>query len=220
LGTKITAPGELGAGSGRKPQGIHVALMPYIKSEDIFRCPNDPKFYGDKAGNKTVGTTALSIAAANRGKYTYYEALGSSYKFTKDNFSMPLEVNNGSANNNGLDKTDDRGDMSVRPASTSGAYSMPPMPMPMSYFARPSETRVIRDFNAPWEQFADTPNGFEEKDPREVATHKQGINIAYADGHVKFITSKAAFESLCDGPTLSPTRDGSCNTSGMERKTP
>jgi prepilin-type N-terminal cleavage/methylation domain-containing protein/prepilin-type processing-associated H-X9-DG protein len=231
LGNKITQPGELGA--GRTPVGLPASLTPYVKSDQIFRCPNDPNFYGDKAGNKTVGVTVVNIGTADRGKYTYYEALGSSYKFTKDNFSMPTEVHTGNVNNNGIDKkdTDDRGDMSVRAAGSSDAYGMPPSPMPVAFFARPSETRVIRDFNAPWEKFEGTPNGFEEKDPREVATHKQGINIAFADGHVKFVTSKAIYLSFCDGPTLSPARnsapgqpfaagDGSCNTSGVERKTP
>jgi prepilin-type N-terminal cleavage/methylation domain-containing protein/prepilin-type processing-associated H-X9-DG protein len=226
IGTKITAPGEQGA--GRQPQGLANSLMPYIKSQDVFRCPNDPKFYGDKAGNKVLGQTAIAVTP---GRYTYFEALGQSYKFTKDNFSMPAEVAAGTDNNNGLDKkdSDDRGDMSVRPAGSTGAFTPPPSPMRMAFFARPSETRVIRDFNAPWEKTEGTPNGFEEKNPAEIATHQQGINVAFADGHVKFITSKAALNSLCDGPTLSPARgalaidnfaagDGSCNTSGVERK--
>jgi prepilin-type N-terminal cleavage/methylation domain-containing protein/prepilin-type processing-associated H-X9-DG protein len=227
VGAKITAPGEQGA--GRAQQGLAATLMPYVKSQDIFRCPNDPKFWGDKAGNKVLGQSAITVTP---GRYTYFEALGQSYKFTKDNFSMPAEVAAGTDNNNGLDKkdSDDRGDMSVRAAGTTGAFAPPPSPMRMAFFARPSETRVIRDLNAPWEKTEGTPNGFEEKNPAEIATHQQGINVAFADGHVKFITSKATFNSFCDGPTLSPARsalavdnfaagDGSCNTSGVERKT-
>ena len=146
---------------------------------------------------------------------------------------MPAEVAAGTANNNGLDKgnSDDRGDMSVRAAgTTTGAFTPPSTPLTLAFFARPSETRVIRDLNAPWEQFEGTPNGFEEKNPAEIATHQQGINVAFADGHVKFIVSKATYNSFCDGPTLSPARaalavdnfavgDGSCNTGGVERKT-
>lgn len=228
VGRKIGQAGEQGA--GRAQQGLANSLMPYIKSEEIFRCPNDPKFWGDKAGNKVLGQTAITVTP---GKYTYFEALGQSYKFSKDNFTMPTEVAAGTFNNNGLDKasSDDRGDMSVRAAgTTTGAFVPPPVPLTQAYFARPSETRVIRDFNAPWEEFEGTPNGFEEKNPAEIATHKQGINIAFADGHVKFITSKVNYQSFCDGPTLSPVRiklvtdnfatgDGSCNTSGVERKT-
>ncbi|RYG74367.1 DUF1559 domain-containing protein [bacterium] len=227
VGPKIIQAGEQGAGG--KQMGLAATIQPYIKSQEIFRCPNDPKFYGDKAGNKVVGSTAITVTP---GRYTYYEALGQSYKFTKDNFSMPPEVVAGTANQNGLDRkdSDDRGDMSVRGAKSTGAFAPPPSPMTMAFFARPSETRVIRDINAPWEQFEGTPNGFEEKNPAETATHKQGINVAFADGHVKFIASKAVYNSLCDGPTLSPARnalatddfnagDGSCNTSGVERKT-
>jgi prepilin-type N-terminal cleavage/methylation domain-containing protein/prepilin-type processing-associated H-X9-DG protein len=227
VGAKIGAPGEQGA--GRAPQGLWFTLMPYVKSQEIFRCPNDPKFYGDKVGNKVKGQSAIAVTP---GRYTYYEATGQSYKFTKDNFSMPAEVAAGTDNNNGLDKkdSDDRGDMSVRAAGSTGTFAPPPSPMSMAFFARPTETRVIRDLNAPWEKFEGTPNGFEEKNAAEIATHSQGINVAFADGHVKFITSKATMNSFCDGPTLSPARsalatdnfaagDGSCNSGGVERKT-
>jgi len=230
-GTKITETGEQGA--GKKPQGLWTAIMPYIKNDQIFRCPNDPKFWGDKANNKTTPSAVITVTP---GRYTYYEALGQSYKFTKDNFTLPREVTltSGATNANGLEPgaSKDVGDMSVAPAGTTpSTYALPPMPMVMSYFARPAETRVIRDFNAPWEEFEGSPNGFEEKNAAEIATHKQGINIAFADGHVKFVTSKAYYLSLCDGPTLSPARnqaagqpflsgDGSCNTAGQERKTP
>ena len=65
VGTKIGSTGEQGA--GRAPQGLWFTLMPYVKSQEIFRCPNDPKFYGDKAGNKVVGQTAITVTP---GKYT------------------------------------------------------------------------------------------------------------------------------------------------------
>jgi prepilin-type N-terminal cleavage/methylation domain-containing protein/prepilin-type processing-associated H-X9-DG protein len=229
IGTRITESGQ--DGEGKTPRGLWNTLMPYVKSHEIFRCPSDVRFWGTSAGNKNIPAAAITVT---RGKYTYYEAHGTSYKFTKDNFTMPTELANETSNQNGLDKgnSDDRGDMMVAPAGTTpSTYSLPPIPMRISYFARPSETRVIRDFNAPWEEFEGTPNGFEEKQPQEFAPHRQGINVAFADGHVKFITSKANFLSLCDGPTLSPARngatgqpfsagDGSCNTSGMERKKP
>ena len=221
-GVKITQTGEEGAGS--RPQGLWNDIMPYVKSQEIFRCPNDLKYWGNKANNKTGGS-AISVT---RGKYTYYEAMGQSYKFTKDNFSIPPEVLAGS-DKNGLDDGDLE-DMSVRGVGSSGAFAPPPSPMPVAYFARPAETRVIRDFNAPWERYEGSPNGFEEGRPEEREAHTQGINVAFADGHVKLITSKARFQSLCDGPTLSPARnalpsddfnagDGSCNTGGVERQT-
>lgn len=220
-GVKITQTGEEGAGS--RPQGLWNDIMPYVKSQQVFQCPNDLKFWGNKANNK-AGGSAINVT---RGKYTYYEALGQSYKFTKDNFSIPPEVLGG-AQKNGLD-SGDLSDMSVRPAGSAGGFAAPPSPMPVAYFARPAETRVIRDFNAPWERYEGTPNGFEEGRPEERESHTQGINVAFADGHVKLITSKANFQSLCDGPTLSPARnalpadnfnsgDGSCNTSGHERQ--
>lgn len=215
IGSRVATP-------SKPVRGLWVELMPYVKSMEVFRCPNDPKYWGDKAGNKNTPDVKISVTP---GQYTYWEALGQSYKFTKDNFTLPAETTN-----NGIEAAD-RNDMSVAPAGVGGSFQLPPIPMTLTYFARPAETRVIRDFNAPWEQFEGTPNGFEEKNPAEIATHKQGINVAFADGHVKFIVSKAAFQSLCDGPTLSPARnlapgqpfsagDGSCNTAGMERQTP
>lgn len=221
-GVKITQTGEEGAGS--RPQGLWNDIMPYVKSQQVFQCPNDLKFWGNKANNK-AGGSAINVT---RGKYTYYEALGQSYKFTKDNFSIPPEVLTG-AQKNGLDSAD-LSDMSVSSAGTGGTFAPPPSPMPISYFARPAETRVIRDFNAPWERYEGSPNGFEEGRAEETESHRQGINVAFADGHVKLITSKAGFQSLCDGPTLSPARnklavdnfatgDGSCNTAGHERQT-
>jgi prepilin-type processing-associated H-X9-DG protein len=219
LGNRITQPGELAA--GKTPIGMPIALYPYTKNYQIFKCPNDPKFYGNKAANKVVGVTALSIGTSDIGKYTYFDALGMSYKFNKDGFTMPPEVASSSANQNGIDKSlsDDHGDMQVHAAGTSDPYVNPPTLMKESFYAKPAETRLIRDINAPWEEFQGVPNGFEEKDPREVATHRQGINVAFADGHVKFITSYATYKSYCDGPTWSPNGDGSCNTGGVERKT-
>jgi len=228
IGTKVTQTGEQGA--GRTPQGLWSAIMPYVKSQEIFRCPNDVKFWGNKAGNKTVALPAGFTVT--RGRYTYYQALGQSYKFTKDNFTVPPEVVAGTSQN-GLDSTD-LNDMMVSPAGAApGTFVAPPSVMRSSFFARPAETRVIRDFNAPWEEFDFVPpavNGFEEGRPEETGSHRQGINVAFADGHVKFITSKARFQGLCDGPTLSPARnslvsddfaagDGSCNTMGVERRT-
>lgn len=225
LGSKISETGEEGA--GRAPQGLWNSIMPYVKSQEVFRCPNDVKYWGVTASNKVNGVTAVTVTP---GKYTYYQAFGQSYKFTKDNFTMPREVadmtvtaNNGLESGTGTNK--DRGDMMVTAAGPiAGTYQLPPIPMTTAYFARPAETRVIRDFNAPWE----APT-YEESHAQERGSHEQGINVAFADGHVKFITSDARFKSLCDGPTLSPARsalttdsfavgDGSCNTMGHERR--
>ena len=95
----------------------------------------------------------------------------------------------------------------------------PPSPMPLSYFALPAQTRIMRCFVASWDE-PDVAKAF----------HKSGDTVAFADGHVKFIVSKSQYDSYCDGPTASPARvdpatgndvpakgDGSCNTSHQER---
>ena len=52
--------------------GVEVALMPYTKSEGIFKCPND------------VGGPAL----AGTGSESYHQAFGSSYRFTNGVFTI------------------------------------------------------------------------------------------------------------------------------------
>ena len=84
--------------------------------------------------------------------------------------------------------------------------------MPISYYALPAQTRVMRCFVAPWNE-PDIAKAF----------HKGGDTMAFADGHVKFIVSRQQYDSFCDGPTASPARvdgngndtnqgDGSCNS--------
>ena len=76
---------------------------------------------------------------------------------------------------------------------------------------------MFRDFNPP----------FDRDDDR--IWHKNGGNIAYADGHAKFITgtpnplgsgyigASNGYLSGCDGPTWAWDVFGSCNTLGLQR---
>lgn len=52
--------------------GVEVALLPYAKSKEIFKCPND------------TGGPALDGTGIN----SYQEAFGSSYRFTKGTFTI------------------------------------------------------------------------------------------------------------------------------------
>nr|AUN36257.1 hypothetical protein [uncultured bacterium] len=194
---------------GVAPQGAWVAMQPYMKSTQIFQCASDGGTKETKVGKGTTVETSMPAGTS----YSYFEAFGMSYKFTKDNFSAVSGYGGLKASEAGP-----AGEMWVAPAGST-AYVAPPFPMPLSYFARPAETRVVRDINSPY----DIENAGEQ------IHHQQGMNIGFADGHVKFYTNKAAMNSLCDGPTFSPSRlttgtdirangDGSCNTMGVERK--
>ena len=202
---------KAGADLGKTPQGAWVALQPYMKSTQIFQCPSDGETKETKVGKNTTATTDIPSTT----KYTYFQAFGMSYKFTKDNFSAVEGYGGIKASDIGTN-----GKMWVAPPGGT-TFVAPPFPMPISYFARPAETRVVRDIDPP----------YDIENTGEQMHHPHGMNIGFADGHVKFYTNQIAVLKLCDGPTFSPARvdaagldtgqangDGTCNTMGVERK--
>ncbi len=205
----------IAAANGVQPFSVPAEIMTYIKSTEVFHCPDDRGFSSYGAANTAGG---FQVPAGT----SVFDAYGTSYKFTKENFSMvpssfPAPTNPMKYTQVKLGAS---GNQVASPGATSG-WTDPPFPMPLSYFARPSDTRVMRCFVAPWEVpiAADTPN----------VMHDAADVMAFADGHVKTIINKVQYDSYCDGPTYSPVRkndqpnynaagDGSCNTSGQERR--
>lgn len=214
-GMPLAVSGKNAVGPGIAAQyniqefGVHVEITPYVKNKGVFQCPDDT---GLPAGS--FAGTNLAVPAGMK----VWNAYGSSYKFTKQNFSQPA-VSGTPAPMLYADMVNNPGDM-VGPIG--GPYtSNPPCPMPLSYFARPTETRVMRCYTAGWE----TPAAATDVTP----FHKGGDTVSFMDGHIKFLSSKAAYDAVCNGPTSSPARvnpglpgypngDGSCNTGGQERK--
>jgi prepilin-type N-terminal cleavage/methylation domain-containing protein len=183
--------------------GVHWQMMPYVKNVGVFRCPDDGGF---TAGGTISGGFAVPSGAR------VWEAWGTSYKFTKENFSIfpvgtkPFPVTSAYVINKASGLLGPPG----------GPFTQQdPMPMPIAFSARPAEQRVMRCFVAPWEAISapGDPNYF----------HKDCDIVAFMDGHVKTILSEGQFNSVCDGPTHSPRTpaapngDGSCNTMGVER---
>lgn len=200
--------------NGVEPFSVAQEIMPYVKSEQIFQCPDDAGFSSYGAGATAGG---YPIPAGSK----VWEAYGTSYKFTKENLSMlPSTTPALPANRN---YTITKANSLLYPAGTAclatssctgGQQS--PFPLPLSFMNRPSEQRVMRCYVAPWEAVpADSPAVF----------HKNADIMAFMDGHVKTVVSQAQYDSFCDGATLSPIRktgvnpvgDGSCNTLGLER---
>ncbi len=196
------------AANGVQQFSVAYFLQPYVKSQQIFQCPDDNGFNG---GSPTSG--GFPIISGSR----VWEAYGTSYKFTKENFSVlpstapapkaPYKYNQIIAS---------KGQLLGPPG---GPWTQdPPFPLPVAFFARPSETRVMRCYVAPWE----VPIAV--GDPKVF--HDSANITAFADGHVKSVVSKAQYESYCNGATYSPIRisspgspgDGSCNSSGLERQ--
>lgn len=204
---------------------VTVEIMPYVKSAQVFQCPDDTGF--PTPTTATAGGTAIVVPGGTK----VWEAWGTSYKFTKENFSILPSTYAGTALYNTVNSSATTNYLSkAKVATTVGTNSFtadPPFPMPVSYFQRPSETRVMRCFVAPWDKAGNGAGALLDSSQPNVL-HPDGNMIAFADGHAKWFTSEAATKKLCDGPTFSPVRnlpttdpnykqygDGTC---GGERK--
>lgn len=205
---------EIAAANGVQPFSVVEEIMPYVKSRDVFRCPDDSGFTAYGSGFKAGG---FAIPAG----MSVWGAYGTSYKFTKENFSLLPTTAPVPANPKKYAQTKNPDGLLGAPGSGTWTQN-PPFPMNTAFFARPAQQRVMRCYVAPWE----TPDS-SKGDPKYF--HSSADIVAFADGHVKTIISKGQMESLCDGPTYSPVRnvgqpsynangDGSCNTEGLERK--
>jgi len=199
--------------SGVPERGVHAEIMPYVKNQGVFHCPDDAGFELTGANPDSV-PNVLTAAQSQQIANQYFNLVyGSSYKFTHENFSNPFVVKTftgytiptglcgGGGVINGSNYT---------PAPGDPCTSTAPGNMPLSFFARPAETRFFRCYDAPYDQDDDR------------VWHKDGDTIAYVDGHVKFIAGQGPnppiqYVSGCDGPTWAWDVAGSCNTSGLQR---
>jgi prepilin-type N-terminal cleavage/methylation domain-containing protein/prepilin-type processing-associated H-X9-DG protein len=226
----VNAGNQVGPGasaaSGIPEFGVHVQIMPYVKNRGLFNCPDDlgfpagttAKFNGSSSGTTIPGPMKVS------------DAWGTSYKFTKENFSIAPSAPTGglynwtnAAGSGSGDNFVKKSRIYVDPNDTSKGFTAPPFPMPVSFFQRPSETRVMRCYVAPWDSAANGTGSLQDNSQPYIF-HDSGDMVAFADGHVKWLTSEAQLKNLCDGPTYSPIRntpgytgngDGSC---GAERQ--
>lgn len=215
-------PKMIGVATATQEFGVKTQIMPYIKSDQLFQCPNDSGFrrYSGSVRAQAGGNNVPDGAKV-------WEAYGTSYKFTGQNFSLrPTTQAQGTwpAFYRRAGSSDPTMAAPSVPGTTTGLIQQP-YPMPVAFFAKPAETRVMRCYWAPWE----VDNATSDRDTPKIM-HDYANIVAFADGHVKAITSQAAFDSLCDGPTWSPKNadgtphldnttggDGSCNTLGLER---
>lgn len=165
-------------------KGVEVALTPYVRQKDAFRCPNDT---GGPAPAQTESTVDYGgckdyPAKAN----SYRDCYGSSYRFTRGTFSS---IENESRQNNVLCNADN-------------PYCLPSGPISDSAFERPAETRILRDEMLPWF------GGDQDKEGAKYGYypayyrqwHPRGGSFVFADGHAKFITSAGVFDTLFATP--------------------
>jgi prepilin-type N-terminal cleavage/methylation domain-containing protein/prepilin-type processing-associated H-X9-DG protein len=207
--------------------GLPQEIMPYIKSTQLFECPDDhPMRATEAAANTQPGTmTAAEMVGSN-----YYQIYGTSYKFTNQNYTRldKAEYPNAkkdtgytaatlctTANQTGCDYRASGETVSgstftsasdISPAG-GDAYTL----VTLSMFTRPSDTRCVGD----WQKvFADAPTTSAGTFP----FHPTGTSIGYVDGHVKFLVSKGTtYNSGCDGIDWAWDHAGSCNLRGLQR---
>lgn len=215
-------PGVTAASGGRlQARGMHVELAPYLPAIDSLACPDDKGIERDpNSGASTVarlpflndnGSLPLDQDSVPMPLGTStVSAFGVAYKFTKENFTLISGVGGQLFTCSGP-KTVCLGKATGEKSLDFAAYSIPPPnPMPVSFFALPAQTRVVRDYLS-------VTGNTEKWANATTSWHPNGEMVGFADGHVKLIHDLGEERTLCDGPTSSPGYDGSCNTRGLER---
>ena len=214
-GSDQVGPGQAAA-QGWSEFGVHQEIMPYIKSQGVFQCPSDQGF----TSGSTPSSGGVALSAPN--KESVWRANGTSYKFNSDSLSqLPTTATtaqrtpNPSPGSGNTSKYKKAGGL-IGPGN--GTYTQEvPFPLSESFFQRPAETYLMRCYLAPW----DVPSS----EGNRNFFHRDGVMVAFADGHAKWMASQGQLNSYCDGPTKSPIRnpgqpnynangDGSC---GAER---
>ena len=225
-------------------RGPHIFLAGYGASQGMYACPDDSgigSLAKDQPGADKSGFYNHVITNMSGQKFS--DAYGHSYKFTKENYSLTGCVASGTKANCfggiAIDLTTD-GLISVgSPTGTSDSLghpifsgsaatvgALPPAVMTLNYFSVPAQTKLFRDQNAPWQA---------PFDAGQSVWHPDGVNFAFADGHVKFLnytdntgvnggknknpSQIYEINRFCDGPTGSPYAGSSeaCNSAGMVR---
>ena len=193
--------------------GVPAEIMPYIKSQDVFKCPDDG---GGMVANGDGPPNGLT--AAQEAGHSYRDIFGTSYKFTHQNFSNPYPttaltgyaVPGTPADGSTVDYSAHGEPVSGTSFAGAGDPTTPGIATAtMASFSRPTETRVYADF----------PKSFLDKPIKAggVPFHTIGTTIAYMDGHVKFVTRYSVYASGCDGLDWAWDTAGSCNNSGLQR---
>ena len=202
--------------------GIPVEIYSYVKSDDVFKCPDDSGLDPSDDAASTKPTNGLPLNTPTTYTGTYRDTYGTSYKFTKQNFSHPYTAATvtGYTTAQACTAKDKPGSDCDWAANGTPAYSadgqtytggtvgVPGIAtLTLAQFARPSETRM----------FADWQKTYLDKPSTKTKFHPDGVAIAYVDGHVKFITRYADYQRGCDGIDWAWDNPGTCNTQGLQR---
>lgn len=166
-------------------KGIEVELFPYTKSKEIFRSPFDAG--GPGLGFDPGFTSPLPT--------TYFQAYGSSYKFTTCLYSVVAG-----------ESTENNGDPYGRLGTSN--------PVTETAMQDPANSRIMRPEMLPWFAAAQDPGcakyGY---DCSPTTYYRQwssnGAPFVYADGHAKRATGAAQFDAMAVNPA--GNRSGDAN---------
>jgi hypothetical protein len=219
--------------------GIPQEISSYLKSQQINQCPDDHALSLAevvKSGLNNGGQPAQDYIGMD-----YYDIMGTSYKFTNQNYTHATGPNakldtgyvygptggttcttiaNAVTGKNGCDfvATADTGGAYSGPLSArlwnaaSGPVSFDYTNVTLSDFTRVSETRCVGDYV---KTFIDS--GGSNGGGRPM--HPIGVVIGYVDGHAKYINSETyGYYVGCDGLDFAwDLTQGSCNSHGYQR---
>ncbi len=166
--------------------GVETEVVPYIKSHEIFHCPDD-------SGSPVLDTTP-TIPVANRS--SYYAAYGSSYRFDQGSFTRIAGA------------TGSRSDDLPATDKNFNPYTVDIL-VHDSDFTVPSDTRMMRDEEMPWFSPQNDPTGakYGYYSPPGGAYpnyyrqwHPMGGSFVFTDGHSKFVTSETIFDNMPTSP--------------------
>jgi hypothetical protein len=144
-------------------EGVEVELLPYTKNKDIFRSPMD-----------TGGPyTSLDVPGAT----SYWQAYGSSYRFTKCLYT----VVNGESTQNNNPMTYDQHVIATSVEFPAETRVMRLEMMP--FFSKDFDTDCSRygyDCPSPWDYFK--------------MWNPTGGSVVFLDGHARFVTAAGQFD--------------------------
>lgn len=206
--------GTVGAQSG-----VPVEIFSYIKSTDVFKCPNDHPIVSVGSGSELKTSDVPSTVGVAAKGHTFYQTYGTSYKFNAQCFSTPLTAaltgyDNPPACPSALSSCDYAADPAPLTAAqiNSGNYASTTggaagfTVTTLANFARPVETRILADYE---KNYVDKINTY--------GFHPNGTSYAYVDGHAKFLVSKVQDQTGCDGIDWAWDNPGTCNTKNVQR---
>lgn len=220
-----------------EPTGIAGQLQPYVKSWEVFACPDDHPMTNEDAVN--YGKTPKNMTAALEVGHTWSWIYGTSYTFTHESESNPYPVTTDTgyatskgctgvgagnsstwgipspgkecdvvADNEPVTQADGKGWEADGRESPHPGYAV----VTQSVLTRPSETRIMHEAVT---NFEDDPSN-SGSSPIEPF-HTNGTVQAFADGHAQFLHALSQYQSGCDGVDWAWDVAGSCNNLGLQR---